>query len=247
MNIWTNFADYGLPPPLGLLRCDLHTAPFRRGMRLRRLCMPGGRLLTATARPHAPAPTSEPLPTRQTPPCTPAPHLPLPAGPPCVGCSMPLCATLPTACGRGGARARATLSGWCGMWPRTAPPPWPTRWRVGGRWGQGVGGVGSGDEVQSVMCRVGVLCLIRCVPLPHRRPPSSSPPPHTLLAECLHDLLECAAKLLRTGGRLVYFMPAAPGFYTDDEVPQHPALEVGVLGGRCRAWAQTAAGLPSHA
>lgn len=29
VNVWTNFRDYGLPAPLGLLRCDLHTAPFR--------------------------------------------------------------------------------------------------------------------------------------------------------------------------------------------------------------------------
>ena len=29
VNIWTNFEDYKLPPPVGLLRCDLHTWPFR--------------------------------------------------------------------------------------------------------------------------------------------------------------------------------------------------------------------------
>jgi hypothetical protein len=29
VNVWTNFADYSLPAPLGLLRCDLHTAPLR--------------------------------------------------------------------------------------------------------------------------------------------------------------------------------------------------------------------------
>ena len=30
VNIWTNFRDYGLPAPLGLLRADLHRHPFRR-------------------------------------------------------------------------------------------------------------------------------------------------------------------------------------------------------------------------
>ena len=43
--------------------------------------------------------------------------------------------------------------------------------------------------------------------------------------ECLRDLLDMAAKLLRPGGRLVYFMPAAPEVYKEKEIPQHPALE----------------------
>lgn len=58
---------------------------------------------------------------------------------------------------------------------------------------------------------------------------SASRPPcarGTQRAECLHDLLEHAARLLRLGGRLAYFLPAAPGFYKEEEVPQHPALEV---------------------
>lgn len=32
VNVWTNFQDYGLPPPLGLLRFDLHTHPFRHAV-----------------------------------------------------------------------------------------------------------------------------------------------------------------------------------------------------------------------
>lgn len=42
----------------------------------------------------------------------------------------------------------------------------------------------------------------------------------------MHDLLETAAWLLAVGGRLVYFLPAAPGFYSEEEVPRHPMLEV---------------------
>lgn len=30
--MWTNFFDYGLQPPLGLLRADLHRPPFRDGL-----------------------------------------------------------------------------------------------------------------------------------------------------------------------------------------------------------------------
>eukprot|EP00899_Mesostigma_viride_P017123 jgi/Mesvir1/25411/Mv01444-RA.1 len=30
-NVWSNFADYGLPAPLGLLRCDNSRLPFRKG------------------------------------------------------------------------------------------------------------------------------------------------------------------------------------------------------------------------
>jgi tRNA (guanine10-N2)-methyltransferase len=30
--VWTNFADYGLAPPSGLLRADLHRSPFRDGL-----------------------------------------------------------------------------------------------------------------------------------------------------------------------------------------------------------------------
>jgi hypothetical protein len=46
------------------------------------------------------------------------------------------------------------------------------------------------------------------------------------LGECLRDLLDLSARLLRVGGRLVYFMPAAPEAYDDSEVPQHPALSL---------------------
>uniref|UniRef100_A0A1D2A5X4 tRNA (guanine(10)-N(2))-methyltransferase n=1 Tax=Auxenochlorella protothecoides TaxID=3075 RepID=A0A1D2A5X4_AUXPR len=44
------------------------------------------------------------------------------------------------------------------------------------------------------------------------------------LGECLRDLLDAAARLLRIGGRLVYFLPAIPGYYSPEEVPAHPAL-----------------------
>ena len=42
--------------------------------------------------------------------------------------------------------------------------------------------------------------------------------------ECLRDLLDLSAQLLRAGGRLVYFLPAAPEIYSEAEVPGHPAL-----------------------
>jgi hypothetical protein len=45
-------------------------------------------------------------------------------------------------------------------------------------------------------------------------------------AECMHDLLDCAARLLVVGGRLAYWLPAAPNFYSEEEVPRHPALQV---------------------
>ena len=44
--------------------------------------------------------------------------------------------------------------------------------------------------------------------------------------ECLRDLLHMSAKLLRPAGRLVYFLPAAPEVYREEEVPQHPALQL---------------------
>ena len=44
--------------------------------------------------------------------------------------------------------------------------------------------------------------------------------------ECLRDLLDTSAKLLRLGGRLVYFLPAAPEVYREEEIPQHPALRL---------------------
>lgn len=119
VNVWTNFRDYGLPPPLGLLRCDLHTAPFRTGLE---------EVLDA------------------------------------IVCD----------------------------------PPYGVR--AGGR--------------KSV-------AKDRLITKPESYIPSTDP---YTLAECLHDLLDAAARLLRPGGRLAYFMPSAPGFYFEEEVPRHPAL-----------------------
>eukprot|EP00850_Spirogloea_muscicola_P008336 SM000044S15983 [mRNA] locus=s44:346557:354690:- [translate_table: standard] len=47
--------------------------------------------------------------------------------------------------------------------------------------------------------------------------------PYTM-AECLHDLLDVAARLLIMGGRLVFFYPAARQSYRDDELPTHPCF-----------------------
>jgi tRNA (guanine10-N2)-methyltransferase len=46
------------------------------------------------------------------------------------------------------------------------------------------------------------------------------------LGECLRDLLEFAARMLVVGGRLVYFMPATPETYREEEIPAHPALKL---------------------
>lgn len=56
--------------------------------------------------------------------------------------------------------------------------------------------------------------------------PSAPVAPYSLLAECLHDLLDAAARLLVTGGRLVYFLPAVPEAYSEARLPRHPALEL---------------------
>ncbi|KAI3434388.1 hypothetical protein D9Q98_002466 [Chlorella vulgaris] len=121
VNIWTNFADYGLQPPLGLLRCDLHTAPFRDGLR---------GVLDA------------------------------------IVCDPPY-----------GVRAGGKKS------------------------------VGREREIK-----------------PHGDyVPSTAP---YTVAECMHDLLDCAARLLVVGGRLAYWLPAAPDFYSEEEVPRHPALQL---------------------
>ena len=48
----------------------------------------------------------------------------------------------------------------------------------------------------------------------------------TSAGECLRDLLDLSARLLRVGGRLVYFLPAAPEVYKEEEVPRHPALRL---------------------
>ena len=49
--------------------------------------------------------------------------------------------------------------------------------------------------------------------------------PYTL-GECLRDLLDLSARLLVVGGRLVYFLPATPETYCEEEVPGHPALRL---------------------
>lgn len=42
--------------------------------------------------------------------------------------------------------------------------------------------------------------------------------------ECARDLLDTSARMLRMGGRLAFFVPAAPGAYHERDVPAHPAL-----------------------
>mmetsp|Transcript_6756 Transcript_6756/g.12369 ORF Transcript_6756/g.12369 Transcript_6756/m.12369 type:complete len:583 (+) Transcript_6756:155-1903(+) len=44
------------------------------------------------------------------------------------------------------------------------------------------------------------------------------------LSECLADLLDLSAKLLRVGGRLVYFFPCSNGIVLEDFLPSHPCL-----------------------
>mmetsp|Transcript_22265 Transcript_22265/g.56648 ORF Transcript_22265/g.56648 Transcript_22265/m.56648 type:complete len:486 (-) Transcript_22265:551-2008(-) len=44
------------------------------------------------------------------------------------------------------------------------------------------------------------------------------------LGECLRDLLDFAARTLVVGGRLVYFLPATPDTYREEEIPTHPCL-----------------------
>jgi tRNA (guanine10-N2)-methyltransferase len=44
------------------------------------------------------------------------------------------------------------------------------------------------------------------------------------LGACLGDLLSAAARVLRLGGRLVYFLPTAAGPVPRDRIPSHPAL-----------------------
>ncbi|GJP70649.1 hypothetical protein CLOP_g1562, partial [Closterium sp. NIES-67] len=46
------------------------------------------------------------------------------------------------------------------------------------------------------------------------------------LEECLHDLLDTAARLLAIGGRLVYFYPAAREEYLPSDIPGHPCLRL---------------------
>ncbi len=49
--------------------------------------------------------------------------------------------------------------------------------------------------------------------------------PYTL-GECLRDLLDMSARMLRVGSRLCYFMPASPETYSEEEIPRHPALKM---------------------
>lgn len=53
--------------------------------------------------------------------------------------------------------------------------------------------------------------------------PSTQPYP---MYECMDDLLDFSARILKLGGRLVYFFPAAVDLYEDQQVPQHPALHL---------------------
>ena len=46
------------------------------------------------------------------------------------------------------------------------------------------------------------------------------------LTECLSDLLGIAARALCLGGRLVYFLPAAPNTCEGEDVPAHPTLRM---------------------
>ncbi|GMH33774.1 hypothetical protein BSKO_01608 [Bryopsis sp. KO-2023] len=46
------------------------------------------------------------------------------------------------------------------------------------------------------------------------------------VGECCRDLLDLAAKMLKIGGRLVYFVPTTPETASVDGVPQHPMMEV---------------------
>uniref|UniRef100_A0A7N0UER8 tRNA (guanine(10)-N(2))-methyltransferase n=1 Tax=Kalanchoe fedtschenkoi TaxID=63787 RepID=A0A7N0UER8_KALFE len=46
------------------------------------------------------------------------------------------------------------------------------------------------------------------------------------LAECLHDLLDLAAKMLVMGGRLVYFYPVLRDNTTERQYPEHPCLKL---------------------
>ncbi|KAK9812920.1 hypothetical protein WJX72_005797 [[Myrmecia] bisecta] len=46
------------------------------------------------------------------------------------------------------------------------------------------------------------------------------------MGECVRDLLDTSARLLRCGGRLVFFFPASPETYSEEELPAHPALRL---------------------
>lgn len=121
VNVWTNFFDYELIPPVGILRADLHTLPFRDGLE---------EVLDAIL----------------------------------------------------------------------ADPPYGVR--AGGRKSQAITDIHIKDRETHI--------------------PSTAP---YTLAECLQDLVKLAARLLIVGGSLVFWIPAAPGFYKESELPSHPVLE----------------------
>jgi tRNA (guanine10-N2)-methyltransferase len=129
LNVWTNFRDYGLPLPLGLLRADMSTLPLRADLSA------AGGVLDAIA-----------------------------ADPPY------------------GVRAGGRKSGRAPGAPAPAPPP------------------------------------------PGAAPRRALPRAPYPLAECCRDLADLAARALVLGGRLAFWVPAAPGFYDSAELPTHPAL-----------------------
>lgn len=122
VNVWTNFFDYNLKAPVGILRADLHTLPFRDGLE---------EVLDAIL----------------------------------------------------------------------ADPPYGVR--AGARKSQAVTDIQIKDRETHI--------------------PSTAP---YTLGECLQDLVNLAARLLRVGGTLVFWIPAAPGYYNESELPSHPALDL---------------------
>ena len=120
VNIWSNFRDYQLPPPLGLLRADLHLPPFRSNLE---------EFVDAVV----------------------------------------------------------------------ADPPYGVR--AGARKSHAKEGFVIEDRTTHI--------------------PSTAP---YCMAECLRDLVNHSAKWLTVNGKLVYWIPAAPGFYFEEELPRHPAM-----------------------
>lgn len=49
MDVWENFKDYSLAPPVGLIRADAHTPPFRPGLQVM-ICLPFGMVLGGAQR-----------------------------------------------------------------------------------------------------------------------------------------------------------------------------------------------------
>ncbi len=122
VNVWTNFQDYNLPAPLGLLRLDLNRSPFRKDLE---------EILDVIV----------------------------------------------------------------------ADPPYGVR--AGARKSRAIPGA----------------------VIPDRTTHIASTSPYTL-AECLRDLVESAAQWLCVGGKLAYWTPCAPGYYHEEELPKHPAMEM---------------------